>query len=135
MNKYRAVYIFMGFFLICFVLNAQETTKWVAPNNSKSIKNPIIDPGEITFSISEGEYIYAKHCAKCHGKKGEGDGKAGKVLATKPTNLTLTVVQKQEDGELFWKITNGRNLMPRFEKILDEGDRWFLVNYIRSLSK
>ena len=36
------------------------------------------------------------------------------------------------DGELFWKITNGRGPMPS-RKHLPETDRWSVVHYIRSL--
>ena len=38
-------------------------------------------------------------------------------------------------GELFWKITEGRNQMPSFATALSERQRWDVVNYLRSLSK
>ena len=50
----------------------------------------------------------------------------------KPANWTSEAVQKEADGELFWKISNGRGAMPPW-KHLPEKDRWELVNYIRSL--
>ena len=47
---------------------------------------------------------------------------------------TAEAVQKQTDGEIFWKISNGRGAMPPW-KHLPEKERWELVNYIRSLAK
>jgi hypothetical protein len=41
-------------------------------------------------------------------------------------------VQGQTDGELFWKISNGRGAMPPW-KHLPEMERWRIVNYIRYL--
>jgi glucose/arabinose dehydrogenase len=36
-------------------------------------------------------------------------------------------------GELFWKLTHGRDDMPAFEKILTEEQRWQVVSYIRDI--
>ena len=43
-------------------------------------------------------------------------------------------VQSDTDGELFWKITNGRGSMPAWRQ-LPETERWQIVNYIRTLKK
>jgi mono/diheme cytochrome c family protein len=43
-------------------------------------------------------------------------------------------VQSESDGELLWKISNGRGPMPPW-KHLPENDRWALVRYIRSLKQ
>jgi len=44
--------------------------------------------------------------------------------------------QEQTDGTLFYKMTNGRDDMPNFEKkIVDEEDRWLIVNYLRTLKE
>ena len=37
------------------------------------------------------------------------------------------------DGEIFWKLTVGRNRMPPFDKTLSEEERWAIVHYVRSL--
>jgi mono/diheme cytochrome c family protein len=37
------------------------------------------------------------------------------------------------DGEIFWKISNGRGPMPAWGQI-PEKDRWGLVDYIRTLA-
>jgi mono/diheme cytochrome c family protein len=37
---------------------------------------------------SEGEALFLRHCAACHGISARGDGPAASVLATPPANLT-----------------------------------------------
>lgn len=37
---------------------------------------------------SEGETLFARYCAACHGLAARGDGPAASVLATPPANLT-----------------------------------------------
>jgi hypothetical protein len=56
------------------------------------------------------------------------------VVPTKPADWTSAKVQAESDGELFWKITNGRGPMPPW-KSLPEKDRWEVVNYIKTLKK
>ena len=41
---------------------------------------------------------------------------------------------QETDGELFWKISEGKTPMPGFGKEFSETDRWLLVNYIRTLA-
>jgi mono/diheme cytochrome c family protein len=38
------------------------------------------------------------------------------------------------DGEIFWKITEGRRPMPSFKKELTDEQRWQLVNFLRRLA-
>src|SRR3990172_2845011 len=52
----------------------------------------------------------------------------------KPADWTSDGIQKQTDGEIFWKISNGRGSMPPW-KHLPEKERWEIVNFIRSLKK
>ena len=39
----------------------------------------------------------------------------------------------QTDGNLFWKITNGKAPMASYEELLTDNQRWKVVNYIREL--
>jgi mono/diheme cytochrome c family protein len=117
-----------------FALNSNfsfSQGKWVAPNSSKEFKNPFT--GE--KSISKGELIYKTRCVVCHGEKGEGDGPAGKSLTPPAANHAADYVQNQTDGEIFWKMSEGRGAMVGWKLILSEEERWSLVNYIRTLKK
>lgn len=44
-------------------------------------------------------------------------------------------VQDQSDGALYWKIGEARVAMPAWNGIVDDDERWNLVNYIRSLKE
>jgi mono/diheme cytochrome c family protein len=106
-------------------LAAQE--RWVAPAETRTLDNPFPTPGDIRKKF---EYF----CVECHGSAGKGDGPMAARLPGKPADLTSATVQQQSDGELFWKISNGRSIMPSW-KHFPEKDRWELVSYIRSLTK
>jgi hypothetical protein len=55
-------------------------------------------------------------------------------LKTDPGDFSKPDVQNQTDGELFYRISEGRDDMPSFKKkIPDEEDRWSLVNFIKTL--
>jgi mono/diheme cytochrome c family protein len=41
----------------------------------------------------------------------------------------------ETDGALFWKMSEGRGVMPAWKDILSETERWQLVNYLRKLYK
>jgi mono/diheme cytochrome c family protein len=117
-------------FLITSPAFAQE--KWVAPESSKKIVNPYQDNG---IATQKGQMLYSKLCWTCHGKKGLGDGPAGSQLNPKPKNFALSEIQQQSDGELFWKLSNGKGSMLPYKHSLGEEERWQLINYIRTLKK
>ncbi len=99
---------------------------WVAPPEAKATKNPVKGVGNAKKTVET-------NCVSCHGPGGKGDGPAAAALPPpKPANWTAEAVQKETDGELFWKISNGRGAMPPW-KHLPEKDRWELVNYLRTL--
>jgi mono/diheme cytochrome c family protein len=99
---------------------------WVAPADAKATKNPVKGVGNAKKSVET-------NCVSCHGPSGKGDGPAAAALPPpKPANWTSEAVQKQTDGEIFWKISNGRGAMPPW-KHLPDNERWEIVNYIRTL--
>lgn len=106
---------------------ASAQGEWVAPPEAKKLKNPVKGIGGAKKAVEI-------NCASCHGASGKGDGPAAAALPTKPADWTSARVAKETDGELFWKITNGRGAMPPW-KHLPEKDRWEIVNYIRTLQK
>ena len=103
---------------------------WEAPGAAKKVPNPVAADQE---SIARGQAIYAKACVSCHGPEGKGDGKSAKILAKKPADLNLHAPH-HTDGDLFWKITEGKKPMPSFKKDLKENQRWDVVNYLRKLT-
>jgi mono/diheme cytochrome c family protein len=114
------------------IAGVSAQNEWKAPPEAKNLKNP--QPPTPT-SIANGKKLAEANCVSCHGPKGKGDGPATAALPPpKPADWTAPRVKTETDGELFWKISDGRGAMPPF-KHLPERDRWDLVNYIRSLQK
>ena len=108
---------------------ASTQTPWVAPESEKVRKNPLASDSK---AIEQGEKVAKTNYVSCHGAKGRGDGAAAVALNPKPADWTSEKVRAESDGEIFWKISNGRGAMPPW-KHLAENDRWALIRYIRSL--
>lgn len=124
----------MGLTGISFTaINNQQSKPWPVPDNFKKMKNAVAADAT---SVSDGKNLWNTHCKSCHGAKGLGDGSKAAQLKTEPGDFSKPVVQTQTDGELFYKLTEGRDDMPSFKKKLpDAEDRWSLVNFIRTLKK
>ncbi len=103
---------------------------WTAPESEKGKKSPVTGPK----AVEQGQKVAGVNCVSCHGKGGKGDGAAAVALNPKPADWTSKKIQDESDGELFWKISNGRGAMPAWRH-LPENDRWALVQFIRTLKK
>lgn len=105
--------------------------KWEAPADAKKLKNPVAKSDKVLASARK---LFETNCLTCHGPKGLGDGVAAAGLPVKPANWTSAATQAMTDGEIFWKVSNGRGPMPPW-KHLAEKDRWSLVHFIRTFKK
>lgn len=115
-------------------LLAQEVKQpWIAPASASAVKNPLKPSAAAN---TEAEQVFQQNCAICHGRTGASNGPAAGSLPEKPANFTDTeMMKKASDGELFWKMTNGRAPMPSWQDRLSETQRWELVNYLRELTR
>ena len=109
---------------------AAQHEHWTVPDDAASRPNPV--PAD-KASRERGGALYRVHCAACHGSGGRGDGPAGAALKPKPTNLS-EMAGHHPDGELAWKIENGRGPMPAWKGTLTQGQIWDVVNFIRGLA-
>jgi mono/diheme cytochrome c family protein len=97
------------------------------------MKNPMTKADAL--SIKDGKEIYNKSCKSCHGDLGKGDGTKSRNLDISCGDFTAPEFKKETDGELFWKISEGRKPMPSFGKKLTDAERWSVINFIRTLNK
>lgn len=112
---------------------AQEYEPWKAPAEARAKQNPVAADAA---SLMKGAKLYARICGMCHGEKGDGDTPFRDTSAVPLPDFTLAKWQKgQTDGELFWKITKGRESMPGYERRYSDRERWRLVSYIRSFAQ
>lgn len=86
-------------------------------------------------SLAAGRELYTANCADCHGVAGKGDGRMAHELKKPPTDLTDADSLASTDTGLFHSISRGRRPMPGFEKLLNEQERWHIVNYVRTLAR
>lgn len=105
-------------------------SEWTVPSKAKEMQNPVKADAR---SLQKGKELYQKNCTMCHGATGAGDGMMAAKLNPKPAPINKKSLANQTDGELFWKISEGKLPMPAFKKTLTDEDRWSLVNYIRTL--
>jgi mono/diheme cytochrome c family protein len=117
-------------FGVALTVVATTQDNWAAPARASAKKNPVSTDAA---SIARGKTAYTAQCFTCHGASGRGDGPQATQLAKNPGNLTN--LQGQSDGALFWKVSEGKDPMPRFAQMLSEQQRWDVVNYIHTLSK
>jgi mono/diheme cytochrome c family protein len=111
---------------------AQDADPWTAPPEARKLKNRVPMTGEGLTAIAP---VYERNCAKCHGVNGAANGSQAPLLSAEPANFTdIKMLKTATDGELLWKITQGRDPMPAFSQ-LPETERWQLVNYVRDLAR
>ena len=102
---------------------------WEVPRRAERKKNPFAAD---RASLEAGRKIYVAECLDCHGRRGAGDGPGARDLKTRVPDLAAADVWKQSDGALFYKLSTGRGDMPGFEDMLEEPERWHVLNYTRA---
>lgn len=109
--------------------NGKVVQQWQAPADAAKLANPMKDRQD---AVRLGQELYMQKCVDCHGKEGKGNGWMAKMVAKPPTNLASQMVQANSDGELFWKITNGKSPMPAHRVRFADDQRWYIVSYLRT---
>jgi mono/diheme cytochrome c family protein len=106
---------------------------WPVPKEAADRPNPLTPSSPF---VKKARTIYNDECAMCHGDKGDGKGSEAEALRVRPADFTSAALMlPMSDGELFYKISKGRNPMPSFESKHSEQERWGLVLHIRTFLK
>ncbi|HEX5153913.1 MAG TPA: cytochrome c [Parafilimonas sp.] len=111
---------------------AGDTTNYVA---SKQITNPITHLDAV--QLKEAERLYLINCGICHGAKLDGNGPLYKdgngPFAAKPATLAGDPkYDAMPDGQMFYSVTYGKNLMGSYASQLTRTQRWAVIAYIKS---
>jgi mono/diheme cytochrome c family protein len=85
-------------------------------------------------SIKNGKKLFENFCSSCHGPKATGIKKEITGLNIDTPNLPARL-KAHSDGDFHWKILNGRNEMPSFNKDLSDNEIWNIIIYIKDLIK
>jgi mono/diheme cytochrome c family protein len=93
-----------------------------------------LNPMPVTAAaMARGQERYQINCAPCHGAVGDGNGITRSFGMGVVANLHDPRIVQMTDGELFWVITHGRNLMGPYAAQIVPEDRWAIVAYVRAL--
>ena len=101
----------------------------MAPERASRRTNPVPTGADV---LKRGQQLFQRECVKCHGNAARGDGKDGRTLTPRPADLMSERVQVQSDGALFWKMSEGRGVMPK--ATLGDQEKWAVIDYLRSLA-
>jgi len=110
-----------------------DTANYVA---SKSIKSPLtaaLTAGE----TKEAERLYLINCGICHGTKLDGNGPLYKdgngPYPAKPATLVGDAkYDAMPEGQMFYSIAYGKNLMGPYASQLSRKQRWQIIAYIKN---
>jgi mono/diheme cytochrome c family protein len=101
---------------------------WTVPDDKKGKLS--------TFSFDDstrtaGEKIYSVNCISCHGTPGKANFLN---LVPPPGDPATEKIQKNSDGEIFYKVATGRGQMPSFKSVLSSTDIWNVIAFVRSFN-
>lgn len=101
---------------------------------SRSLQNPI---ASLTAEqMKETERIYLINCGICHGAKLDGNGPLWKdgdgPYPSKPATLVGDAkYEAMPEGQMFYSLTYGKNLMGSYASQLTAKQRWEVITYIK----
>ena len=104
-------------------------------NASKAIASPLSNLTDA--DKKEAERLYLVNCGICHGPKLDGNGPLWKggdgPYPSAPKNfIEDAVVSKMPEGQMFYSVTYGKNLMGSYASQLNTRQRWMVIAYIKS---
>jgi mono/diheme cytochrome c family protein len=140
MHTRWSVFAAAGLLLLTgFAVSAQQTaqpkqsTGFNLPPNAADEKNPVAGDAK---AVAAGKELFKKHCERCHGPGGKGDGPDADPDVQEDMDLTRAArAARNPDGVVFWKVNNGRARpkMPSFKDDMTKDQIWQVVTYVQTL--
>jgi mono/diheme cytochrome c family protein len=108
-----------------------DSTNYVG---SKAVKNPIDSMS--ASDAAEAERLYLVNCGICHGTKLDGNGPLynggnGPYPAAPKNLIGDPVVSVMPEGQMFYSVTYGKNMMGSYASQLSRTQRWMVIKYIK----
>lgn len=122
MKTLKNIQILIAFLIVINPIYSQ----WEVPEKKQKANAPFIFSRQ---TVKSGKAIYYKHCSSCHGDLGKANFQA---LSPSPGDLSLEKARNNTDGELFYKISTGKGLMPVFQNAITDDEKWQVISYIRN---
>lgn len=109
-----------------------DSTNYVA---SKQVTNPLANIDSV--HMKEAERLYLINCGICHGARLDGNGPLYKdgngPFPAKPATLVGDAkYEAMPEGQMFYSVTYGKNLMGSYASQLTRTQRWMVIAYIKS---
>ena len=121
----KVIWCILFFHLLAAVVISQD---WVVPAE----KRGKLSPFQFSDSIrNSGMQLFNLNCMLCHGIPGKGNFQR---LIPPPGDPATDKIQHNLDGDLFYKVSEGRGPMPSFKNTLRSQDIWNIISYIRSFN-
>jgi mono/diheme cytochrome c family protein len=104
-------------------------------NASKAVKNPIDSLS--AKDAAEAERLYLINCGICHGAKLNGNGPLykdgnGPYPARPATLVGDAKYENMPEGQMFYSVAYGKNLMGSYASQLSRKQRWMVIKYIKN---
>ncbi len=94
-----------------------------------TLVSPIASTEDI---LAEGQVLYNRFCAHCHGEGGEGDGPVNDKLQG-VANLKSGTLKAVNAGHIFHVITYGKGRMLQHASQLEPLERWKISLYVKEV--
>lgn len=95
-----------------------------------------LDMPTVPVDLVQGEQLYARHCASCHGATGMGDGPSAPGMDPPPTALGSATDMRDVTPSLMYRIVSvgiaGTQMAP-WSEVLTPDERWSIVSYLGRL--
>ena len=84
--------------------------------------------------MTEAQRLYLVNCGICHGPKLDGQGPlfTSGVYPSAPRNFMDALMKMMPEGQMFYSVTYGKNMMGSYASQLSTKQRWMVIAYIKS---
>jgi hypothetical protein len=121
--------ILLVLILLQLSIPALQGQEWIVPDDRKGRLSSF--PFDENTRLS-GQKLYTINCLSCHGTPGKSNYLN---LVPPPGDPATEKIQRNSDGEMFYKLATGRGQMPSFRNVLTTDEIWNIISYVRSFNR